>query len=190
MHSFHKAVYKPDSMSTDEFIIILGDVAAAEKWRGGDRYALLFPTSSLPLPDPPSHDAQQFFHLSCSSHRRHLDHPRTLSTLRSIRDQFLTSARSFRSAHSSIPLVEVVDSFDVFHTGQGSQGVLSRASKQELENIFSTTNEDEIVQIVLEKGRIVSSNTPHQWAGTNDQRSGSYQTAHGANAGKSGHGGR
>ncbi|BGP28989.1 hypothetical protein JCM10296v2_000725 [Rhodotorula toruloides] len=119
MHSFHKAVYKPDSMSTDEFIIIVGDLAGA-----------------------------------------------------------------------SIPLVEVVDSFDVFHTGQGSQGVLSRASKQELENIFSTTNEDEIVQIVLEKGRIVSSNTPHQWAGTNDQRSGSYQTAHGANAGKSGHGGR
>ncbi|BGO96770.1 Ribosome maturation protein SBDS [Rhodotorula toruloides] len=111
MHSFHKVVYKPDSQSTDEWIVVVGDLA-------------------------------------------------------------------------------VVDSFDVFHTGQGSQGVLSRASKQELENIFSTTNEDEIVQIVLEKGRIVSSNTPHQWAGTNDQRSGSYQTAHGANAGKSGHGGR
>ncbi|BGP21789.1 hypothetical protein JCM10295v2_000664 [Rhodotorula toruloides] len=119
MHSFHKVVYKPDSQSTDEWIVIVGDLA--------DR---------------------------------------------------------------SIPLVEVVDSFDVFHTGQGSQGVLVRASKQELENIFSTTNEDEIVQIVLEKGRIVSSNTPHQWAGTNDTRSGNYQTAHGANAGKAGHGGR
>lgn len=83
--------------------------------------------------------------------------------------QILTSARS-SIPRSSIPLVEVVDSFDIFHTGQGSQGHLNRASKQELENIFSTTNEDEIVQIVLEKGRIVSSNTPHQYSGKNDQR--------------------
>ncbi|GEM06471.1 RNA binding protein [Rhodotorula toruloides] len=166
MHSFHKVVYKPDSQSTDEWIVIVGDLAAAEKWRGGDRYAFpSFPHLVMPPPPPP---------------RTSISHQTP--------GQFSTPLLLLTS--TSIPLVEVVDSFDVFHTGQGSQGVLVRASKQELENIFSTTNEDEIVQIVLEKGRIVSSNTPHQWAGTNDTRSGNYQTAHGANAGKAGHGGR
>ncbi|GAA6046693.1 hypothetical protein NBRC10513_001526 [Rhodotorula toruloides] len=165
MHSFHKVVYKPDSQSTDEWIVVVGDLAAAEKWRGGDRYASFSsPPRHSPLPEP-----------------RPPTTPGNFSTS--------SPPRIHVSCTTNEP-IRLVDSFDVFHTGQGSQGVLSRASKQELENIFSTTNEDEIVQIVLEKGRIVSSNTPHQWAGTNDQRSGSYQTAHGANAGKSGHGGR
>ncbi|GAA5831848.1 hypothetical protein JCM11251_003908 [Rhodosporidiobolus azoricus] len=126
MKSFHKVVYKPDSMSTDEFIVILGDVAAAEKWRGGDR---------------------------------------------------------------TIPLVEIVDSFDVFHTGQGSQGLLARPSKQELDTVFQSSNENVIVETILEKGRILSSDTPHQWTSKNEQRSGNYQASHGSNAG-GGHGGR
>lgn len=73
-------------------------------------------------------------------------------------------------ACSSIPLVSVVDSFDVFHTGQGSQGLLQRPSKQELETVFGTTKEDEIVEIVLTKGTIKSSDAPHQWTSVNDQR--------------------
>ncbi|GJN91767.1 hypothetical protein Rhopal_004790-T1 [Rhodotorula paludigena] len=142
MKSYHKAVYKPDSQSTNEWIIIVGDVAAAEKWKGGDRCASLlrFPTSSSPLP-------------------------------------------------SSIPLVSIVDSFDVFHTGQGSQGLLQRPSKQELETVFGTTKEDEIVEVVLTKGTIKSSDAPHQWTSVNDQRSGNYQVSAGS-GGKSGHGGR
>ncbi|GAA5842447.1 hypothetical protein JCM9279_005386 [Rhodotorula babjevae] len=112
------AVYKPDSQSTDEWILIVGDVAAAE---------------------------------------------------------------------NSIPLVDIVDSFDVFHTGQGSQGILARPSKQELETVFETTKEDEIVEIILTKGQIKSSDTPHQWTGKNDSKSGGYQTSLGS--GKSGHGG-
>lgn len=112
---------------------------------------------------------------------------------------------------SSIPLVDIVDSFDVFHTGQGSQGILARPSKQELETVFETTKEDEIVEIILTKGQIKSSDTPHQWTGKNDSkcvpppprrrlspaltlvllslscRSGGYQTSLGS--GKSGHGG-
>ncbi|GAA5994723.1 SBDS family protein [Rhodotorula paludigena] len=137
MKSYHKAVYKPDSQSTNEWIIIVGDVAAAEKWKGGDRYASLL----LPFPT------------------------------------------------SSIPLVSIVDSFDVFHTGQGSQGLLQRPSKQELETVFGTTKEDEIVEVVLTKGTIKSSDAPHQWTSVNDQRSGNYQVSAGS-GGKSGHGGR
>ncbi|GAA5866210.1 hypothetical protein JCM3774_004118 [Rhodotorula dairenensis] len=125
MRTFSQCVYKPDSTSTDEFIVIIGDVAAAEKWRGGDR---------------------------------------------------------------SIPLVTVVDSFDVFHTGQGSQGVLGRPSKQDLENVFGTTNEDDIIQQVLTKGTIKTSEVPHQWSSRNDQRAGGYQVSTGAVS--MGHGGR
>jgi ribosome maturation protein Sdo1 len=40
---------------------------------------------------------------------------------------------------SSVPLVEVVDSFDIFVTNKhGSQGVLDRASKGQIENEFGT----------------------------------------------------
>ena len=40
---------------------------------------------------------------------------------------------------SSTPLVDVLDSFDIFVTGKhGSQGVLARASKGQIENEFST----------------------------------------------------
>ena len=32
-----KVIYKPDSQSTDEFIVIVGDVDALTKWRDGVR---------------------------------------------------------------------------------------------------------------------------------------------------------
>ncbi|BGP12887.1 hypothetical protein JCM10213_005160 [Rhodosporidiobolus nylandii] len=126
MKSYHKAVYKPDSQSTDEYIVILGDVDAANKWIAGDH---------------------------------------------------------------TIPLVEIVDSFDIFHTGQGSQGILARPSKQDLENVFGTANSNDIVEVVLSKGRVLSADTPHQYTGKNDQRSGNYQVSHGATGGGH-HGGR
>ncbi|GAA6058024.1 hypothetical protein JCM3770_003977 [Rhodotorula araucariae] len=122
-----RAVYKPDSQSTDEWILVVGDVAAAEKWRGGDR---------------------------------------------------------------TVPLVDIVDSFEIFHTGQGSQGLLRRPSKQELETVFETTNEDAIVEIILSKGTIKSADTPHQWTSKNDAKSGSYQTSVGGSTGNSARGGR
>lgn len=73
-----RVVFKPDSQSTDEYIIVVADVDALKKWKEGD---------------------------------------------------------------TTIPLVEIVDSFDVFHTGQGAQGQLQRPSKQTLDTVFGTTNE-------------------------------------------------
>ncbi|KAL8286655.1 hypothetical protein RQP46_004183 [Phenoliferia psychrophenolica] len=70
-------VYKPDSQSTDEFIVIIADPAAAEKWIGG-----------------------------------------------------------------------------------GTQGILSRPSKQELENVFPQTNVNDVIQVILQKGKLQSSDTP------------------------------
>jgi ribosome maturation protein Sdo1 len=53
----------------------------------------------------------------------------------------VTSAEAvekFRKDEST-PLVDVLDSYDVFVTGKhGSQGVLARASKGQIENEFST----------------------------------------------------
>ncbi|GAA6058582.1 hypothetical protein JCM10212_007021 [Sporobolomyces blumeae] len=118
-----KAVYKPDSMSTDEFIVIIGDEALAKKWIAGDR---------------------------------------------------------------TIPLVEIVDSFDVFHTGQGSQGILERPSKQTLETVFGTSKEMDIVEKVLQEGRILTGHGPTKFGTKNDTRSGNYQTS----AGSASHGGR
>ncbi|KAA1113585.1 hypothetical protein PGT21_033943 [Puccinia graminis f. sp. tritici] len=88
----------------------------------------------------------------------------------------------------TVPLVEIVDSFDVFHTGQGAQGLLIRPSKQELENTFGSSKDDEVVTIVLEKGRLeVSDGHPLKFASKNDARGGNT----GARvAGASGHGGR
>jgi len=86
----HKVVYKPNSQSTDEYIVIVNK-AEYEKWKAGD---------------------------------------------------------------TSISLALIVDSFSIFHTGQGSQGVLGRISKQMLDTVFGTQHEDEAVKIVLEKGAL------------------------------------
>ncbi|GAA6007830.1 hypothetical protein JCM11491_003980 [Sporobolomyces phaffii] len=166
----NKVVYKPDSMSTEEYIIILQDVDAANKWIAGEltRVSSRCPFAQtgkaiLPRtnPAPPS------------------PVPRSLRS-------WLT--KSVSRARSTIPLVDIVDSFDVFTTGQGAQGILERPSKQTLDTVFSTTNINDIVEIVLEKGRILSGNTPHKFGSKNDQRSGNYQVS--AGSGASGHGGR
>ncbi|KAI0028363.1 ribosome maturation protein [Vararia minispora EC-137] len=59
----------------------------------------------------------------------------------------------WKGGETSIPLVEVVDSFQVFSTQQGAQGLLGKASKQELENAFGTSRDDDVVKIILEKGK-------------------------------------
>ncbi|KIY49469.1 DUF1960-domain-containing protein [Fistulina hepatica ATCC 64428] len=53
---------------------------------------------------------------------------------------------------STIPLVDVVDSFQVFHSLQGNQGILGKASKQMMENDFGTSRDDEVVIQILQKG--------------------------------------
>lgn len=52
----------------------------------------------------------------------------------------------------TIPLVEVVDSFDIFYSEQGFQGKLGRASKQQLENVFGTATDDVVVAKILQLG--------------------------------------
>lgn len=42
---------------------------------------------------------------------------------------------------------------DVFFSNQGAQGILGKPSKQQLANVFGTTNEMEVIQQILEKGK-------------------------------------
>ncbi|KAL1739994.1 ribosome maturation protein [Schizophyllum fasciatum] len=83
-----KVVYKPDSQSTDEYIVIV-NADEYKRWKDGDK---------------------------------------------------------------TIPLVEVVDAFEVYFSNQGNQGILGRASKQQLDSVFGTTKDDEVVTKVLEAG--------------------------------------
>ncbi|EDR12758.1 uncharacterized protein LACBIDRAFT_292781 [Laccaria bicolor S238N-H82] len=87
--SLTKVIYKPDSQSTDEFIVIVNP-EEFKKWHAGD---------------------------------------------------------------STIPLAEVVDSFKVFHSGQGSQGLLGEPSKQQLDTVFGTHKDVDVVTHILKNGR-------------------------------------
>ncbi|KAG8810306.1 hypothetical protein FRC18_004124 [Serendipita sp. 400] len=58
----------------------------------------------------------------------------------------------YSGGDKSIPIVEVVDSYDVFVSSQGNQGVLGKASNQQLENVFNTTKSDQIVDFMLKNG--------------------------------------
>ncbi|EJU06344.1 FYSH domain-containing protein [Dacryopinax primogenitus] len=116
-------VYKPDSQSTDEMIMIVSDPVAYKKWKDGDH---------------------------------------------------------------TIPLVEVLDSFSVYHSGQGSQGNLGKASKQQLETIFETSNEDAIALIMLEKGTLKASEN----FGDPSVRFSDRNTSNGARLDTRGHGAR
>ena len=42
--------------------------------------------------------------------------------------------------------------FQVFHSTQGSQGILGKASNQQLENVFGTHDDYDVATILLEKG--------------------------------------
>ena len=49
-------------------------------------------------------------------------------------------------------LTTVHAAFVVFHSAQGKQGWLGRASNQQLDNTFGTHNETDVALIILEKG--------------------------------------
>jgi len=59
----------------------------------------------------------------------------------------------WKNGDTSISLAEVVDSFQVFFSNQGKQGILGQASKQQLENEFGTSKDVDVVQQILEKGK-------------------------------------
>ncbi|KAJ7640629.1 ribosome maturation protein [Mycena rosella] len=61
--------------------------------------------------------------------------------------------KKWKEGGVSIPLADVVDSFQVFFSGQGAQGLLNKPSKQQLDTVFGTNKDVDVVTIMLEKGR-------------------------------------
>ncbi|KAE8260627.1 hypothetical protein A4X13_0g245 [Tilletia indica] len=80
----------------------------------------------------------------------------------------------------TIPLTEVVDSFDVFHTNQGAQGHLNRASKQQLDSIFGSSNETDCVTQILEKGTLQVTSASEKSSTSNDAQQGHNTRSRGA----------
>ncbi|GBB90248.1 hypothetical protein RclHR1_17120007 [Rhizophagus clarus] len=52
----------------------------------------------------------------------------------------------------SIPLTEVVQTFEVYESSNGSEGFAGRPSKQTLENVFSTSKDTDVINYILENG--------------------------------------
>ncbi|KAL2271189.1 hypothetical protein VTJ83DRAFT_560 [Remersonia thermophila] len=71
----------------------------------------------------------------------------------------------------SVPLSQIVSSFKVFTTHNGgSQGLLEGASRAVLENEFGTSNEDDVVQQILEKGNLQEFDMPERHGRKNDSK--------------------
>ncbi|KAF9112328.1 hypothetical protein BGX27_003537 [Mortierella sp. AM989] len=63
-------------------------------------------------------------------------------------------AKKFEEIRDSIPLVDVVQSYDIFQTvtGKGFEGKIARPSKSDLNAIFNTDNVQEIVEHIILHG--------------------------------------
>lgn len=59
---------------------------------------------------------------------------------------------SWKNGDRTIPLADVVDSFQILSSGQGQQGIMGQISKQQMHSIFGTTKEDEAIIKILEEG--------------------------------------
>ena len=55
----------------------------------------------------------------------------------------------------------------MFFTNQGTQGILGRASKQQLENVFGTSKDVDVVTQILNKGKEESGKAIRTQVGTN-----------------------
>ncbi|KAH8988556.1 DUF1960-domain-containing protein, partial [Lactarius akahatsu] len=84
---------------------------------------------------------------------------------------------------STIPLVEVVDSFEIFSSNQGPQGLLCRPSKQQLDTVFNTHVDDDVIQQILDKGKVEASENlaSEKWGSKNDSKGSAFVDTRGGN---------
>lgn len=47
----------------------------------------------------------------------------------------------------------MVDSFQVFFSNQGAQGILGTPSKQQLENVFGSSKDVDVIERILKQGQ-------------------------------------
>lgn len=64
--------------------------------------------------------------------------------------------------------------FDVFWSNQGAQGILGRPSKQQLENVFGTSKDVDVITEILNKGKQESGKGIRTGEGTTNLTKGSF----------------
>ncbi|KIL70279.1 hypothetical protein M378DRAFT_156375 [Amanita muscaria Koide BX008] len=82
--------------------------------------------------------------------------------------------KKWKEGDKSIPLAEVLDSFEIFHSNQGSQGILGRPSKQQLDTYFGTNDDTKVITTILQKGREHSSDGIRAGSGATNLARGSF----------------
>jgi len=83
---------------------------------------------------------------------------------------FVDSAAAVRDWRKdrSVPLAQVLSGWKVFCTRRhGAQGILDTAPKGQLEGEFGTTREEDIVQVILEKGNVQETTSAERSADKN-----------------------
>lgn len=91
--------------------------------------------------------------------------------------------KKWKEGDTTIPLVEVVDSFEVLHSSQGAQGLLGRPSKQELDNTFGTHVDTEVVTYILRNGKEeAGEGLSGKWGSKNDTHGSAFLDSRGGNS--------
>ncbi|KDR84003.1 hypothetical protein GALMADRAFT_236570 [Galerina marginata CBS 339.88] len=78
--------------------------------------------------------------------------------------------KKWKDGDTTIPLAEVVDSFTIFHSDQGSQGILRQPSNQQLDSDFGTHKDIDVVEFMLKNGKEQRGEGLGQTASTNVTR--------------------
>jgi len=80
----------------------------------------------------------------------------------------IKSAKEWKTDRS-IPLAQVISSFKIFITHKhGAQGQFDGASKATLENEFGTSNDEEAIKQILEKGTLQETEGAERSSSKND----------------------
>ncbi|KAK7695387.1 hypothetical protein QCA50_000023 [Cerrena zonata] len=62
--------------------------------------------------------------------------------------------KRWKEGETTLALTEVVDSFDVLYSTQGSQGLLGKPSNQQLDNDFGSYKDVDVITQILQKGKL------------------------------------
>lgn len=67
--------------------------------------------------------------------------------------------KKYKAGDTTIPLASVVDSFQILFSNQGNQGLLGKPSKQQLATVFGTSDDVEVIKLMIQRGREQSGDT-------------------------------
>lgn len=81
------------------------------------------------------------------------------------------------------PHSDSVTAFEILSSNQGPQGLLRRPSKQELDNVFGTHVDVDVIQQILERGKAETSEglTSDKWGSKNDSKGSAFLDNRGGN---------